>query len=173
MAEPATDGTPGPGSRRAAARGASQPWLEMLQSLWRDVPGLLSDRVELLTLELQRAGMALAKIVVLVVAAAILGVTAWLLLWAGIVVGLVALGLPTWLVLIGAFLLNLLAILGAVAYLKTLLPLLRLPATRRHLTITPDPTPTAPASPPQGPRTDTHDHDLPHAARAAGSAAAS
>jgi hypothetical protein len=55
--------------------------LTSLQGLLRELTGLVSDRVELLSLELQRAGQVLAQIVALIVGAAILGMTAWLALW--------------------------------------------------------------------------------------------
>lgn len=132
MAEPAP-GTPGEGARGEAGEG----WFESLQALLKDLPGLVGDRVELLSLELQRAGRALAQIVALVVAAAILGVTAWLVLWAGLVGVMVAAGLSLALALVVAFVLNLLAVWLALRRLKRLLPLLKLPATRRHLTLSP------------------------------------
>lgn len=139
MADPAP-GTPGPGERNTAP--PAEGLLDTLSAIWRDLPGLVSDRVELLSLELQRAARALVQIVVLVVAAAILGVTAWLLLWAGIVGALVAAGLALHWALLAAVMLNLVAVALAAQRLKRLVPLLRLPATRRHLTLSPS---TAPA----------------------------
>ena len=121
----------------ASARADRPPrlgWLETLQSIWRELPGLVSDRVDLLSLELQRAGRALGQIVALLVAAAILGVTAWLALWAGIAVGLVQLGLHWALSLLLVLGLNAAVAWWALARLRQLLPLLGLPATRRHLT---------------------------------------
>lgn len=119
----------------------AEPLLQTFSSLWRELPGLLSDRVELLSLELQRASHALLQIVVLLVVAAILGVTAWLVLWGGIVAVLLALGLP----LAAALLLLLLFNAGA-AWLvlrraRALVPRLALPATRRHLMSNPAPEP--------------------------------
>lgn len=119
-------------------------------SLWRELPALVSDRVELLSLELRRASMALAQIVALIVAAAILGVTAWLVLWSGIVVLLMVLGLHLGWALLAALLFNLLAAGLAVARVRRLLPRLQLPATRRHLTLSPSPRPTRPDV--EGPR---------------------
>jgi len=99
-----------------------------------ELPGLIGDRVELLSLELQRAGQVLAQIVALIVAAAILAVTAWLALWGGVMLALIGAGLH-W---AGASLLVLVINLGAcwwaVARVRALAPLLQLPATRRHLT---------------------------------------
>lgn len=141
MAEPPNDplaaaaaaADPQAATRGAAGLPAQQGWLDTVQSILGDLPGLVSDRIDLLSLELKRAGSALAQIVALLVAAAILGVTAWLALWVGIGVGLVELGLHwAW---------SLLLVLGlnactawlAIGRLRTLLPLLSLPATRRHL----------------------------------------
>jgi uncharacterized membrane protein YqjE len=117
--------------------------LGLLGQMWDEVPGLLNDRVELLSLELQRAGNALVQIVVMTLAAAILGLTAWLVLWAALVMALVTAGLaPVWALAI-ALLVNLAAAAWAVKRARSLLPLLRLPATRRHLMISPSPTPRA------------------------------
>lgn len=99
----------------------------------RDLPGLLIDRIELLSLELNRAGLALTRIIVLAVAAAIFVATAWLSLWGGLVAALVALGLHWGLALVVALLLNLAAAVLALFRASQLTPLLKLPATRRHL----------------------------------------
>jgi uncharacterized membrane protein YqjE len=131
-----------------AGPGAPEPLLKSLQALLHDVPGLFTDRVELLTLELQRAGQALAQIVVLLIVAAVLGVTTWLVLWATLVIALLAAGLG-W---VGACLLvvvvNLAATALAVARVRRLLPRLRLSATRRHLL--PRPAPGADSNEPRG-----------------------
>jgi uncharacterized membrane protein YqjE len=111
------------------------PLLKTLQELWRDLPGLVSDRVELLALELQQAGLALAQIVMLIVVVAIFGVTAWLVLWMAIVAALVAAGLHLAVALGIALLLNALGLGLAAARIQRLTKLLRLPATRRHLTL--------------------------------------
>ena len=119
--------------------GAAPPadMLGTLQGLLRELPGLVSDRVELLSLELQRAGQVLAQIVALIVAAAILGVTAWLALWSGVVLALIAAGLHWAAASSIVLLINLAACWAAVARVRRLAPLLRLPATRRHLTLGP------------------------------------
>lgn len=119
-----------------------------LQSLIRELPGLVSDRVDLLSLELKRAGVALAQIVVLVVAGAILGITAWLVMWGVIVVALVALGLPLALTLVLVLLTNLGAAAWALLKVRKLVPSLGLPATRRHLMVTPSPSPLPPSGVP-------------------------
>jgi uncharacterized membrane protein YqjE len=152
MAESAAAATAAAGT--AAPRSAAvppPPLLSTLRALWQELPGLLSDRVELLSLELQRAGHALVRIVMLVVAAAILGGTAWLVLWGGIVITLVVFGLHLAWALAAAGLINVAAAFWAVARARRLLALLRLPVTRRHLTISPAPQPPPAAPPLDGP----------------------
>jgi hypothetical protein len=134
MASPET-GTPvaGDAPPSAASEAGLDSMLHVVQDIWREIPGLLSDRVELLTLELKRAGLALARVVMLVVATVVFAVTAWLLLWGCIVAALVQVGLPFPAVLFAALVFNLLATWLAVARARALLPRLSLPATRRHL----------------------------------------
>ncbi len=149
-AETSADAAAASAGRTDSARDGRTPppaWVETLQSIGRELPGLVSDRVDLLSLELQRAGRALAQIVALLVAAAILGVTAWLALWAGVAVGLVQLGLHWSLSLLLVLALNA-AVAGlALTRLRLLLPLLGLPATRRHLTPNRINQPSMPADP--------------------------
>ena len=117
---------------RAAA--APEPaWLASLQQLLRELPGLVSDRLELASLELQLAGRVLAQIVMLVVAAAIVGVTAWLALWGGVLFAMINGGLHWAVASVTVLVLNLLACAAAVARARALAPRLRLPATWRHL----------------------------------------
>jgi uncharacterized membrane protein YqjE len=130
-----------------ARAAAPQPsWLSSLQGLVHELPGLISDRIELLSLELQRAGQVLAQIVALIVVAAILAVTAWLALWGGVMVALIDAGLHWTAASLIVLAINLGACAWAVARVRALAPLLQLPATRRHLTL--KQTPTASPSPP-------------------------
>jgi len=132
-----------------AAASSDLSWAASLQELLRDLPGLVSDRVELLSLELQRAAQVLAQIVALVVAAAILGVTAWLALWGGVLFAMIDAGLHWAAASLLVLLVNVLACAAAVARARALAPRLHLPATRRHLGV-PVPTPaTAPPGPTQ------------------------
>ncbi len=146
MAEPMAGTASTPEPEAASVRPESM--LQTLMSVWRELPGLVSDRVELFSLEMRRASIVLAHIVAMVVAIAILSVTAWLVLWGGIVTALVAFGLPVALALLVALVFNLLAAWLAFMRLKSLLPKLSLPATRRHLTMksNPEPEPDAAAS---------------------------
>ena len=103
-------------------------------ALLADLPGLLTDRVHLLALELRRATGALGQIVALGLLAAILFATAWFTLWAGLVAAFVSLGLFwPWAVAI-VLVVNLAAAVWAAMRVKALAPLLALPATLRRLT---------------------------------------
>lgn len=155
-----TDAAPGTSAdveRRSRDADVVPPLLDTLQEVWRDLPGLISDRVELLSLELRRAGITLAQIVVLILAAAILGVTAWLVMWGGIVVALVSAGMHTALALLVAVVLNLGAAAWAAMRARRLLPLLSLPATQRHLMIGPSAITRAPDESTPPPAVPPHD----------------
>jgi hypothetical protein len=152
MAEQA-DPDAGAAAHAAPPHGAAgpEPLLQVLRGLLRELPGLIGDRVELASLELRRAGEALVKISVLVVAAAILGVTAWLALWFLLVSLLAQLGMHPLAALALAIVLNLGVAVWAVLRARSLLCLLGLPATRRHLTFSPSPAPPPVQPPPQAP----------------------
>jgi uncharacterized membrane protein YqjE len=102
-------------------------------ALLADLPGILTDRVRLLSLELQRASNALGQMVALGILAAILFATAWIALWVGLAAAFLAVGLAwPWIVLLVLFI-NLSAAVWAVMRVKALAPLLALPATLRRL----------------------------------------
>jgi uncharacterized membrane protein YqjE len=102
-------------------------------ALFADLPGLLTDRVRLLSLELQRASNALGQMVALGLLAAILFATAWITLWIGLAEAFLAVGLKwPWIVLLVLFV-NLSAAVWALLRVKALAPLLALPATLRRL----------------------------------------
>jgi hypothetical protein len=103
-------------------------------ALLADLPGLLTDRVRLLSLELRRATNALGQMVALGLLAAILAATAWLAFWLGLAAAFLALGIAwPWIVLLVLFI-NLSAAVWCVMRVKRLVPLLALPATLRRLT---------------------------------------
>ncbi len=104
-----------------------------LQDLVAALPHLVSDRLELLALELHRAGRGLVQITVLVLAAALLGITAWLTLCVGLVLAIVAAGGSWPLALLVMLLLNLSLAWAAMSRARLLISALGLPATRRHL----------------------------------------
>jgi hypothetical protein len=115
------------GDRRPASLGS------LFGGLLSELPGLVSDRVELLSLELQRAGLALLHITCLGIALTVLGMAGWLILWGLITMGLVAAGLPWALALGVALLVHVAMGWWAVNRIRRLLPTLGLPATRRQL----------------------------------------
>ena len=79
---------------RSRERNPRESLWDLGQSILHELPSLIGDRVELLSLELQRASQALVKITVLATGAAILALTAWLALW-GVLAGvLIALDWP-------------------------------------------------------------------------------
>lgn len=105
----------------------------LLGGLLSELPGLVSDRVELLSLELQRAGLALLHMAILGLALTVLGMAGWLIVWALLMVGMVAAGL-TWAVALGvALVVHVLLGWWAVNRIRRLIPTLGLPATRRQL----------------------------------------
>ncbi|MDH4390708.1 MAG: phage holin family protein [Aquabacterium sp.] len=110
-----------------------QAWARSLQDLLAMLPGLVSDRLELLALELQRASRSLVQILTLVLVVAVLGSTAWLALCGAAGLALVVLGLAWPLALLAVVLVNLLLAWAAMAQVRRLLARLGLPATRRHL----------------------------------------
>ena len=103
-------------------------------ALFADLPGLLTDRVHLLSLELRRASNALGQMVALALLAAILVATAWLTFWVGIAAAFLALGVAWPWIVLGVLVINLSAATWALLRVKALAPLLALPATLRRLT---------------------------------------
>ncbi len=144
---------------RAGAPATASPW-QALSDLLRELPGLVSDRFNLFSLELKRTGVATVHIVALGLGAAILLATAWLALWAGVVVGLMQSGVH-WAFAFGLVLLaNVGGAAWAVLRIKRLAPLLGMPATLRHLSFAP-----APAAPIHG-KAEPQDKAEPNAAAA-------
>jgi uncharacterized membrane protein YqjE len=127
----ADDASTPPEAHREDDEGMSLP--KAAAALLHDLPGLLTDRIHLLSLELRRASTALAQMVVLGLLAAILCATAWLALWVGITAALVLAGLEwPWACALVVFL-NLAAAVWAGLRARALAPLLALPATLRRL----------------------------------------
>lgn len=114
---------------------------QLLLALWHDLPGLISDRVLLLALELRRARGSFVRMAILVVVGSILAATAWIALWALVTVILLAMGMPWY----GAF--SLILVLNgvgawiAIGRASALVNDLTLPATMRRLTLAPSTTP--------------------------------
>lgn len=131
---------------RPAAGADGDSLTDLATRLLADLPGLVTDRVRLLALEAQRAGIAAARLLAVVVAAGVLLTTAWLAVWAGIAWGLAQWGLAWGWIALLIIVVN----LGAVAYLvgmaKRLLRQVSLPATVRRLMPAPSPVPKAPSA---------------------------
>ena len=118
----------------AARSGAPESLPGAIAGLLGELPGLFTDRVHLLALELRRASGALGQMVALGLLAAILFATAWITLWGGLVAGMVTLGLFwPWAVLV-VLVVNLAAAAWALQRVQALAPFLALPATLRRLT---------------------------------------
>ena len=108
---------------------SGQPRVGCLQEVMAALPGLESDRLELLALELQRAGASLVPIMAQVVVTAILGATAWVALCSGLGLLLVAKGLSWPLALLTVLLVNLALAWVAVTRARRLVVNLGLPTT--------------------------------------------
>ena len=144
-----------PPAQHGRRRRVQQPTslLQAAQALLQELPGLVSDRVRLLALELRRAGIALAQIIALAVASAILLITAWLAMWAGVAAAGIAAGIPWGWVFLLVLAINLGAAFLALKRARTLLALLGLPATVRRLTANSHEPPSMPS---------THEHRAPN-----------
>lgn len=129
--------------RRATAESATASISQLLMSLLKDLPGLISDRVHLLALELRRARQSFVQMALMVVVAAILAATAWVAFWAFLAVIVVAIGVPWYAVFGIIVLINCLGGWMAIRHAQTLVEDLTLPATVRHLTIAPSPPPAS------------------------------
>jgi uncharacterized membrane protein YqjE len=131
------DGAPAAAAAAARAPGSARPesMIDLVRDVLHDLPGLIGDRVELFSLELHRAGLALLKVLAMTVAAAILGVTAWLAVWS-ILVGLLMAAGWHWAAANGlVVLINIAAAAYALVRARRLMSHLSLPATRQHLSL--------------------------------------
>lgn len=101
--------------------------------VWRDLLGMFSDRVALLSLELHRAGLALTQVLFWTLAALILALTGWLALCGTIAVLMVDQGMRWVQVLPILMVVNFVVAMLALSRAKALAPQLALPVTTRHL----------------------------------------
>lgn len=107
-------------------------WLGDLQGLAQAARGMFQSRALLLVLELERARHGLINLMVLLVVAAIAGATAWFALWAGLIALAVHLGLALPWACAGVLVINLLLLGWVASAMKSLAPLMSLPASRRQ-----------------------------------------
>ncbi len=135
-----------------SAAPAAPSALDLLRSLMEDVPRMIGARIELLSLELQRAKQAFIVMAALGAVAALLLVTAWFVIWGAAIAGLIQAGLAWgWAVLIvlvvqlgGAFLalryaLSMTRYLGFAATLRNLAPRPRSPGKAGEAPLTTNP----------------------------------
>jgi hypothetical protein len=126
------DAPPAPGASPEGDE--ALPLLKLAAALARDLPGVVTDRIRLLSLEVRRAGLALAQMVALGLVAGILCATAWIALWVGVAVALIQAGLAWPWICALVVVVNLGAAAWAASRARALAPLLALPATLRRLT---------------------------------------
>lgn len=107
--------------------------LQAVSALLAELPGLVTDRIELFKLEVGAAGAALVRIALMVVAAALVGATTWLALWAALAGALMWLGLHWALALLAVAAANAVAAVLALRHARAQLQALQMRATRRHL----------------------------------------
>ncbi|MBB3192720.1 phage holin family protein [Roseateles terrae] len=107
-------------------------WMGDLQGLAQAARGMFQSRALLLMLELERARHGLINLMVLLVVAAIAGATAWFALWAGAIALAVHLGLALPWACLGVLVINLLLLGWVASAMKSLAPLMSLPASRRQ-----------------------------------------
>ena len=112
---------------------ARQSFFGTLSALVGNLPGLFSDRVDLLSLELQRAGLTLALMLLWGVTAAMLLLAAWLGIWGAVAAMAVQSGLRWEWAAFAVVLINALAAWAAIGMARRMAPKLSLPLTRRHL----------------------------------------
>ena len=120
---------------------------EEARGLMADLPGLVTDRIRLFSLELERASSTLGQMAALGALAAVLGATAWIALWAGIAAALVASGLAWFWAALLVLAVNAAGGAWCALRVKSLAPLLTMPATLRRLTEWSEPSGREPSAP--------------------------
>ena len=118
-----------------------------IKALLAELPALFSERVQLLALEMKRAGRALGQIMALLVVAAIFAATAWAALWAGVIVLLLRTELSLGYVLLIVLAINLAGAVVALLGIRKRARWLTLPATFRRLTLPRDSIPLSKTEP--------------------------
>lgn len=114
-------------------------FLRPLTTLIESLPNLISDRVQLASLEIRRAGKALGLVIGCVLAGAVCLATAWIALWICISVTLVDMGVSRGVVAAAVLLVNVLMAAAALWWGWSKVHLIALPATVRQLTVSQSP----------------------------------
>ena len=113
----------------------SVPVKQLWRALLQELPGLVSDRVLLLSLELKRASRALGQIVLLLLAVIVLAGVAWLLLCLGVAAMALDAGWSRLAVLLLVLGFNGALAAWALLRARSLVARVALPATLRRLTV--------------------------------------
>ena len=119
--------------REPAAAERPAPQRPSLRGLADDIGAAFSARAHLVELEAKQAAWSAAYMLGFAVAAALLGVTAWLLLIGGLMTAAIRLGVPWWVATLVALVLHAGAAWMLVARIRTLVDNLTFAATRRTL----------------------------------------
>ncbi len=109
--------------------------LDSFHALLSELPGVISDRVHLFSLELTQTTQALGKILILLLLSVILAGSAWLALCVGAGAGAIRLGLHWGVVVAIEVITNLALAYWALSKVITLKHDLGFPVTLRHLTV--------------------------------------
>ena len=117
----------------AAGPGAPAAQRPSLRGLAEDIGTAFSARAYLVELEAKQAAWSAAHMLGFAVAAALLGVTAWLILIAGLTTAAIRLGVPWWIAALVALVLHAGAAWLLVARIRDLVGNLTFSATRRSL----------------------------------------
>lgn len=125
----------GAGAANGAADGArfasAAPVRPSLSQLIDDVRAAFSARIHLFELEAKRAAWSTALMLAFAVGAALLGVTAWLILIGALIYGAVAAGVPWGVAAIAAIALHAIAVFFLVRAVRSMVDNLTFGATRR------------------------------------------
>lgn len=116
--------------------GAEQSLVQAVRRLINDLPGLLSDRAHLFSLEVTRASAALGQMLGFYAMAALGGLTAWAAIWGGLVATLIHFNVPWGWAVALVIAANLVLVFYALRRAASMKHLLTLPATMRSLTVT-------------------------------------
>ena len=112
--------------------GQSASVLQLGKQLLQDIGSMLGDRFELLAVEIDLAVAALLRSLLLLVALAVVALTAWLLFWSLLMAGLIALEF-SWVGAVGlAFVVQLGLIVWIALSLRRLSTLMKFSGSRRH-----------------------------------------
>lgn len=118
---------------QAGAAAQAQEPKPSIAKVFEEISAAFNARFRLFELEAQRAAWSAAYMVACAVAAALLGVTAWLILIGALIAGVVAAGVPWVLAAAGAILLHAVGVFFLLRGIRSMVGNLTFAATRRSL----------------------------------------